>query len=422
MSGTATIPPKVTDQSTVYLDTGAADVQFWSDYLIPRFQKYLAEAGSYTAEQQAAHISCLRAALVALGPKHPHPHVKPALTYNGVPFELSMNLSEDREPTARFYIEPLGHRTGTDEDPFGEACIPSSFSRLASHMTSLDTLWYEQLRQVFDLKDQEEVDAAKAHRRPAIWFPKAFLGVDFAGADRMMKCTFCPLPKFLATGAGWDHLVDVNKVVLEAARQLPQGGAAMGQAIDLLWQYLIPGGIEDGREDMRCQTCANTNRAKPFFNLVSVDCVDPTTGRGRVKLYTRIQCNAFACIRDAVTLGGRLKDEVTLEGLRRLQSVWHHLLNDPACENNVDYCRPVNVEKLRQGIDLNWEISGRLTVPIAKVYVPVYLFHANDLEVHRNLNVVFRKLNWHEWAEGRYEKMLHRILYANIRACLVTRN
>lgn len=421
MPGTIIVPPQVSDQSVIYSDTSSKNVEFWSSYLVPRFQMYISEAGSYTAGQQAAHTSCLRTALESLGPKPPHPYMKPALTYNSVPFELSINLSEDRAPTARFYFEPLGSKTGTDEDPFGEACIPSTFSRLATQMTSMDTRWYQQLRQVFDLKNQEERDTAKARSRPGVWLPMAFMGVDFVGANRILKCTFCPLLKFFATGGGWDNLADVNKMVLEAVRQLPEGVPAMGEALDMLGQYLLQESVDDGREDMRCRACAAANRPTPFINLVSVDCTDPTSGKGRVKLYTRVQCTAFACIRDAVTLGGRLTDEETLEGLRRLQSVWHMLLNDPACEHNADYSRPVAVEQLRRGIDINWEISGRLSVPQAKVYVPVYLFHANDLEVNRNLNSVFRKLNWHEWAEGRYEGMLRRVLYEILRASLVFR-
>lgn len=71
-----------------------------------------------------------------------------------------------------------------------------------------------------------------------------------------------------------------------------------------------------------------------------------------------------------------------------------------------------------QGIDINWEISGRLSVPEAKVYVPpvpVYMFHKNDLEVHGNFNTIFKKLNWDQWAaEGRYKRMLHQILYGTL--------
>lgn len=419
MSRTALLPLQAPDQAAPSLDTDPDDVKFWSSYLVPRFHAYLSETGSYTTEQQAAHVSCLRAAVAALGPKHPHPHVRSALTKNGAPIELSFNLCGGRSPTARFYIEPLGPRTGTDEDPFGESWAAPSFSCVAAQMTSMDTRWYQHLSEAFRLKGQEEIHTAMAQRRPDVWLPRVFLGVDFVGADRMLKCGFCPLLKLSATGAKPDHFARHNSVVLDAVRGLPGCGANMRRALDILGLYLDEthrNNIEDdgagGRKDTgnMCRACAKANRPRPFFNLVSVDCLNIDNGKGRVKLYARINCNAFACIRDAITLGGRITDEVTLECLRRLRSVWHLLLNDPACERDEDYSRPVAVESARRGIDINWEISDRLPVPQAKVYVPVSVFHASDLEANRSLTGAFRKLDWHEWADGRYETMLRRVL------------
>lgn len=398
-------------QKSPDLDSISGDVEFWSNYLVPRFQAYLSEAGSYTCEQHAAHIACLRAALPSLGPRLPHPYIKSMLTYNGLPIELSMNLSDNRKPTARFYIEPVSHATDTDRDPFGESAFLASFFRLVPQMTSVDTKWFHHLDQTFRLEGQEEVIAAKMQSRPDARLPKGFMGVDFAGGNRTLKCTFCPLQKFFATGGDWNNLANVNERVIEAVRQLPDAGAAMGRSLDILEQYLFQKPGDPGYQDVQCNGCTKGKRPKPFFNLVSVDCADPNSGQTRVKLYTRIQCNAFACIRDAVTLGGRVQDHTTLEGLRRLKDVWHLLLNDSASENNEEYCRPMNVERMLQGIDINWEISGRLSVPETKVYVPVYMFHRNDLEVHHNLSAIFRKLKWDEWADGRYERMLRHVAY-----------
>lgn len=188
-----------------------------------------------------------------------------------------------------------------------------------------------------------------------------------------MKTAFCPLHKHLATGGGWDNFSEGNSYVLEAVRQLPGAVALMGQAVDKLGQYLLPNCA--AKDDTRCRACVEANRPQPFFKLVSVDYTDPSGAR--VKLYTRIKCHAFACVRDAVTLGGRLADEATLEGLRRLRSVWHLLMNDPACEHDDEYARPVTVDSLIQGLDLNWELS-RLDPPghsrgkglRARVHVP----------------------------------------------------
>lgn len=413
MSATGIIPlqpsAQVADRPCHNLDSNSEDVTFWTSYLLPRFEAYLSEAGSYTTEQQAAHLACLRAALLGLGPRPPHPHAISTLTYNGLPIELSINLSEDRSPTARFYMEPLSRATGTNADPFGEEAFVSSFRRLVPEMTSVDTEWFHYFSQVFGVNEQNEVTAARAQSRPDARLPKGFMGVDFAGGNRTLKCTFCPLQKFFAKGGGWNNLADVNKVVIDAMRHLPGITATMDQSLDILGQYLFQESSDDGKSDTKCQVCANGKRSKPFFNLVSVDCADPSTGRARVKLYTRIQCNAFACIRDAVTLGGRLQDEKTLEGLRRLRSVWHLLLNDPESEKNEEYCRPMNVKQMLQGIDINWEISGQLSAPETKVYVPVYMFHENDLEVNRNLSAIFNKLNWNEWAGGRYDRLLRKI-------------
>ncbi|KAK2043660.1 TdiB protein [Colletotrichum somersetense] len=353
------VPPWAPDQSVAHCHGSLEDAGFWSRYLLPRFDAYLSEAGSYTVEQQAAQRSCLRTAVATLGPQHPHPHVRSALTKKGVPIEFSFNRSDAHLPTARFYIEPLGPRTGTDEDPFRE--------------------------QAFRLKGRDEMERAKSQKRSDDWIPNVFLGVDFVGPDRTMKHSFCPLLKLLAIGAERGCFTNYNTVVLDVVRKLPGCGANMSAAVD---------------------SGAKVKRSKLFFNLVSADCVHPSNGKGRVKLYARINCLAFACICDAITLGGRLNDEVTMEGVRRLQSIWHLLLNDPACKRDADYSRPVAVESHLRGIEVNWEITNRQPVPQAKVYVPIYLFHANDLEANRSLCSVFRKHNWHDWAEGRYAKML----------------
>lgn len=399
------------DERPPDVDVSCEDIEFWAHYLLLRFQAYLSEARSYTSEQEAAHVACLRAALPSLGPKLPHPHIRSMLTYNGLPIELSINLSDNRKATARFYIEPISHATRTDRDPFGETAFLASFSRLVPQMTSVDTNWFHHLHQAFRLEGQEEVNAAQMQSRPDARLPKGFMGVDFAGGNRTLKCTFCPLQKFFATGGEWNKLANVNERVIEVVRQLPDAGTAMGHSLDVLEQYLFQEPGDHNYEDVQCPACTKGQRPKPFFNLVSVDCVDPRNGQARVKLYTRIQCNAFACIRDAVTLGGRLKDKTTLESLRRLKAIWYLLLNDPASENNEEYCRPVNVERTLQGIDINWEISGRQSVPETKVYVPVYMFHRNDAEVHKNLRTIFGKLNWDEWADGRYERTLHQVAY-----------
>lgn len=405
--------PRTADQKPPNVECCSEDIEFWSTYLLPRFQAYLSEARSYTNDQEAAHVECLCAALPSLGPKLPHPYTRSMLTYNGLPIELSMNISDNRNATARFYIEPISRTTGTDRDPFGESAFLASFSRLVPQMTSVDAKWFHHLDQAFRLESQEEFIAAKIQTlsRPNARLPKGFMGVDFAGGNRTLKCTFCPLQKFFATGGEWNKLANVNERVIEVVRQLPDAGAAMGHSLDALEQYLFQEPGDHNYEDVQCHSCTKGQRPKPFFNLVSVDCVDPRNGQARVKLYTRIQCNAFACIRDAVTLGGRLKDKTTLESLRRLKAVWHLLLNDPASENDEEYCRPMNVERILQGIDINWEISGRQSVPDTKVYVPVYMFHKNDFEVHNNLRIIFRKLTWDQWADGRYERMLHQVAY-----------
>ncbi|KAK2042431.1 TdiB protein [Colletotrichum somersetense] len=402
-----------------YPNADPEDVQFWASYLVPRFRMYLAEASSYTVKQQEAHASCFSAAVEALGPRHPHPYVKSVMTPNSSPIELSLNLSEDRPPTVRFYLEPLGYETGTDEDPFGELWTPHSFSCLAAQVASVDARWYQHLREAFRLKDKNEINKAKTGNCPGVWLPTMFMGIDFVGDHRLLKCSFCPIRKLLAMGADWNHLADHNQFVLDVVRQLPGFGANARAALDVLGQYIVESpkttasvrgdGVGGGLEDsgIKRETGSGAKRPMPFFNLVSVDCSD--LNKGRVKLYARINSTSFASIRDAVTLGGRLTDEVTMDGLRHLQSVWHLLLNDPTIKNDTGYARPVDPVSICQGIDINWEISEKLPVPHAKVYVPVHIFHANDVEVNRNLCQIFKKLQWNDWAEGRYEVMLQRV-------------
>ncbi|KAK1993969.1 aromatic prenyltransferase [Colletotrichum falcatum] len=367
------------------------DEQFWSSRLVPRIRTYMEGIGSYTPEDLESHVSAFAALVKVLGPKYPHPcGTLPTLTWNCMPIEISINLSEGRNPAVRYYLEALGAETATEHDPFGEASIPSNLALLSSNMTSVDMTWPQRLRETFCLDNELERKAVTnllqpPRDPPMVAFPH-YYGVDNAGPQRSMKFTVSPPLKFLAGGGELRNIVpDYNYLQPEAPPSQRPGGATATM----------------------CATCVESGRPKPVLGLVSVDCADPATAR--IKLYTRIKCTAFACMRDIVTLGGRLTDDETLEGLRRLRSIWPLLLNDPASGGDESYQRPLrdpSTWRHGEGIMVSFELSARFSRPEVKLYAPLYQCHAHDVEIIKSLNRVFATLGWNKWEGYRYERLL----------------
>lgn len=54
--------------------------------------------------------------------------------------------------------------------------------------------------------------------------------------------------------------------------------------------------------------------------VIGIDCVSPKAG-ARIKIYIDPQYNTWEAVQQHITLGGKLRDETTLEGLAILRNM-----------------------------------------------------------------------------------------------------
>ncbi|RYO83908.1 hypothetical protein DL766_001735 [Monosporascus sp. MC13-8B] len=346
----------------------SADHQYWSSCLVPKFQAYIRQNGSYTEQQAADHVKAFDCMLSVLGPRLPHPHTGALLTHQGIPVEFSTNLCDKRQPIMRFELEPLDAQTGSPSDPFGEGCLSSSFATVAGAMnTPADRRWSDQLRTAFALSADEKRIANSRMPPHMDRISLGYFGIGLDGDKRTMKFYTSHMAKYL-------------------------GGEKTALSSDAFSTSTT------GR--------ASTPR-RPRYSRPSIAAPPP---KARVKLYGRTHSTAFSSVRDIVTLGGRAVTEETEESLRRLRSIWHLLLNDPRIRDDDNYDRPpLDAKFYRKGLLVSFEVSTVNPNPEVKVYVPFFQYHGNDAECARNLEQACTLLNW-DWGHGKYLKMLETLL------------
>ena len=136
-----------------------------------------------------------------------------------------------------------------------------------------------------------------------------------------------------------------------------------------------------------------------------MDCVDPTKEKARIKVYSRNKSIAFSAVREAMTLGGRVTDPVTLKGLDELRSVWHLMLDEPDGIQDDDWDKPSkDPTSGYSGLAFSVEIAPGETRPETKIYVPTWLYARNDAAVFNNLEKLFKQRGWLKGDESKYRR------------------
>lgn len=147
--------------------------------------------------------------------------------------------------------------------------------------------------------------------------------------------------------------------------------------------------------------------------LLGIDCLDPDDHPGaRVKCYLHTRSNAFAVVRDVMTLGGRLDDETTRTRIKLLRSVWSILRNEPDdVPMDEEYIKPDRIGPTGySGIQYTIEIAPGQTIPDTKVYVPMFQYVETTAEAEKNMELMLEKVG-NEWGlAGRYREAMRTIL------------
>ena len=337
-----------------------------------------------------------------------------------MPLELSMNLTDRKPPNVRFALEPLAvsyDDIGAMEAQYQRGRQLFLNDRLCGN---LDTNWLDQLDESLTVKDNSRYRTVidkmqKLHLPPP---PRGFIGMDLGseenGASTVAKGYWAPvglgimaLPEDIllslkdsvlpATGAStgakekkalFDAIFNTSRAaVLKTVRILDPG---LHPALDSLEHYL---------------------KTRPTLEgiFVAIDCI-PASDGARLKLYFRCRSNAFAAIRDAMTLGGRALDEDTMRGVETLESIWHLIRCDPMAfpdeKNHKEVLKP---DHRMNALGFSYELRAGHSRADFMLYIPIWQFHMNDASVARMFEKLCESRGW-ELGHGKYAALLKRVL------------
>jgi DMATS type aromatic prenyltransferase len=343
------------------------DIAFWSNHCLPAFSSLLKSTGSYTPEQQASHVDFFKQHIIPnVGPR-PVSGAAYLLAHTGSILETSINFSDVGEPIIRFIFQPW-EITG----------IPEAIQA--------DMTWFHQLAAVFCVNEEEK--AILKTKLPGLAnIPQCLLGFDLHPTKRSMKGYFAPLYKHLLTGENTDP------IIFALLKRLEPLGPDFVPALSKLEAF---------------------REAEPQRNIdvVGIDCIQPEAG-ARVKLYTRLTpgVNNFSHIQHQLTLGGRLTDATTLEGVELLRGIWHLLLDEPEDWAARDVSKPENEPPSpHSGIMISWEVQPGKDAPSPKLYVPLWKFSSSNRSIAERYERIFEKWGWDWGVNGGYTSAIRNAL------------
>lgn len=127
---------------------------------------------------------------------------------------------------------------------------------------------------------------------------------------------------------------------------------------------------------------------------------------GRVKIYVDVNQNSWNTVVDVMTLGGRMNDEETLEGLRVLKTIYP-LITDEAEDRPDDWSKPFPSDMPFPGVQFGFDLTAGKSKPSIKIYGHMQrLANFDSHKAMENKVKILQKLN-HPWGfNGQIEKVM----------------
>ncbi|KAI9687448.1 MAG: hypothetical protein M1822_002057 [Bathelium mastoideum] len=358
------------------LNAKADGVAFWTRHTKPVLASLLKAVGSYTPEQQASHIQFLEEYIIpSMGRAPERSRARSLLTPNGSPFEISINHSDNGQSSVRFcYESVLPGSDGVTENP-----IPAIAEKVGA-----DLRWFNQFAAEFFPSEHDDAVLIEMMPNDTIRIPKVFLAFDLEEDKRTMKAYFYPVIKYMTSKSNSD------RASFDLIRRLDPLGPSFGPALDLIEDY----------QKLLYQD-------PPMTVVVGVECVSPEAG-ARIKIYIKPPSNSWAAVQQHVTLGGKLTDETTLEGLAILRDMWNLMINEPEDREIDEHFEKevLETKPARNGTCFSWELKPGKATPDVKIYVSMRQFFKNDKAIVEATEKVFRKRGWAWGVEGAYKKVI----------------
>lgn len=263
---------------------------------------------------------------------------------------------------------------------------PLSIGRIPEAIGA-DMTWFHQFANVFCVADEDKA-ALKAKLPPQLArIPQCLLGFDLHPNKRSMKGYFAPMYRHLLTGQNTD------KVIFDLLKNLRPLGEDFIPSLSKL-------------EEFRAE------EPQRNIDVVGIDCIKPEDG-ARVKLYTRMapNTNSFDRVEHHLTLGGRIKDELTLQAVELLREIWHLLLDEPEGFASSRQSKPeADPQSPHAGIMISWEVQPGKESPSPKLYVPLWMFAKSNKSILENYEQILKRWNWSWGEDGKYKSAIEQAL------------
>lgn len=121
--------------------------------------------------------------------------------------------------------------------------------------------------------------------------------------------------------------------------------------------------------------------------------------------------NSFNTVRDYMTMGGRLTDSATLDGVEKLRELWPFLLHESDGIHDEDWNKPLTgFSPMQHRLYFSYEIKAANSNPAVKVYTPVQNYAPNDDAIIENYEKNFRHCGWALGQKSNYKRIVESAL------------
>ncbi|KAL4875443.1 putative dimethylallyl tryptophan synthase [Aspergillus karnatakaensis] len=354
--------------------------ELWWLHASPFINNLLAQS-NYHLNDQYYYLSFIyKSILPALGP-FPRPGLQPShlsvFSPEGHTLEPSLNFKSTRS-SVRLGFEAIGAFAGTEHDPLNSFRAHDLLGKIAQTHPNVNLQWFNYFHSQLGLPVEEARTTAQLLPPPMRSTNQ--LAVDFSGNQTVVMKVYFPVqPKAVATRTA------TPTVAFSAIDNLD---ADFGTSLSLVKEYLHP------ESDHQSDDQTKPNSVPPFEALlIGIDCVSPELSRLKLYIYNTHFC--LENIRAFWTLGGRLTDPATLQGLAIAEKLWEFL-----GFSEVELGE-ATTEKLP--LMINYEMKQKAAAPKPQLYLPVQ--DKCDEAVADGLTGFFEYLEW-EGLAGSYKRDL----------------
>jgi DMATS type aromatic prenyltransferase len=275
------------------------------------------------------------------------------MTDDGSPIELSWCWREGENrslPAVRYSIEPVGMMAGSKRDPWNLFMSKKFLKNAKANCRTIDLKWFHQLGQILIWKGDQVTSPEGGQQNSQLFF--AF---DLVGSDTILKAYF--MPELKARNDRCSTFSLITKAVSSLSLD-----PSTSSAFEIFFDYLHT--THQRAQDLEIE-------------ILAIDCIQPC--KSRIKIYVRSQRTSFNDVVEAMTLGGRIRDQGCQEAIRSLKQLWSSVLS---LDINLPPSKRLPSKDHRTaGILYYFEFKPGSPAIKSKVYIPVRHYGVDDFEI-----------------------------------------